>query len=112
MPRQQDIRSQKEDFRRSSSQKAARLWSSFQPPTSTMSSPSSFLGGLQIYIFPAKIEASELNKLELTVPLHGGQIVHSPGEADLVLSRAKRKARMALSLPEEIFVSLKTLRLS
>ncbi|KAL7410968.1 hypothetical protein BDY24DRAFT_417563 [Mrakia frigida] len=70
-----------------------------------MSSPSSFLGGLQIYIFPAKIEASELNKLELTVPLHGGQIVHSPGEADLVLSRAKRKARMALSLPEEIFLT-------
>jgi len=71
----------------------------------TSSSPSSFLSGLQIYILPSKIEPSELKELDLLITLNGGTNVKTAGEADLVLSRAKGKARMALSLPEEIFVS-------
>lgn len=77
------------------------------PQTVTPSVPSrmGILASLRIFLLPTKIDPSDVLRLEAAVRIHGGGVVPSAGEADIVCTVLKGRQRIAMTVSTEIMVS-------
>ncbi|KAL7415266.1 hypothetical protein BDY24DRAFT_382392 [Mrakia frigida] len=60
------------------------------------------LASLRIFLLSTKIDPSDIRRLEAAVRIHGGGVVPSAGEADIVCTVLKGRQRIAMTVSTEI----------